>query len=95
MDALRFAWDARNASANLRKHNVSFTEAETVFTDDSAILLDDPGHSKDEGRSVLLGLSERLRILVVSHTLRDGGRTIRIISAREATSRSESRTSNR
>jgi hypothetical protein len=66
---------------------VSFTEAETVFSDDNAMLLDDPGHSQGEDRSVLLGLSERFRILVVSHTLRDRGRTIRIISARKATKR--------
>ncbi len=58
-----------------------------MFSDDNAILLDDPGHSQDEDRSVLLGLSERFRVLVVSHTLRDDGRTIRIISARAATKR--------
>lgn len=87
MNELRFAWDPRKGSANLRKHRVSFIEAETVFSDDNAILLDDPGHSQDEDRSVLLGLSERFRVLVVSHTLRDDGRTIRIISARAATKR--------
>lgn len=87
MYELNFAWDSRKASANVRKHGVSFAEAETVFSDDNAILLDDPGHSQDEYRSVLLGLSERFRILVVSHTLRDRGRTIRIISARKATKR--------
>jgi uncharacterized DUF497 family protein len=58
-----------------------------VFSDENAILLDDPGHSEDEPRYVLLGLSERLRILVVSHTVRDRGRTMRIISARTATER--------
>lgn len=87
MADLRFAWDARKAAANLRKHGVSFDEAETVFADDNALLLDDPGHSQDEDRSVLLGLSERLRVLVVSHTLRDAGDTIRMISARRATRR--------
>ena len=85
MDRLKFAWDPRKASANLRKHGVTFGEAETVFADDNALLLDDPGHSQGEDRSVMLGLSARLRILVVSHTLRDGGHTIRIISARKAT----------
>ena len=64
-----------------------FEEAEAVFADDNAILLDDPGHSDEEERAVLLGLSDRLRVLVVSHTLRDGGNTIRIISARKATKR--------
>jgi uncharacterized DUF497 family protein len=84
---LRFAWDPRKAAANLSKHGISFDEAATVFADDNAILLDDPGHSHEEDRSVLLGLGDRLRILVVSHTVRDRGDTIRIISARRATKR--------
>lgn len=87
MNELRFAWDVRKAAANRRKHGVSFEEAEAVFADDNAILLDDPAHSGDEERSVILGLSDRLRVLVVSHTLRDGESTIRIISARKATKR--------
>jgi len=87
VDEIRFAWDPRKASANQRRHRVSFAEAETVFSDDNAILLDDPGHSDEEPRYVILGLSERLRILVVSHTVRDRGRTIRIISARKAVQR--------
>jgi hypothetical protein len=87
VDEIRFAWDPRKASANQRRHRVSFTEAQTVFSDDNAVLLDDPGHSDDEPRYVLLGLSERFRILVVSHTVRDRGRTLRIISARKATER--------
>jgi uncharacterized DUF497 family protein len=66
---------------------VSFAEAQTVFSDDNAVLLDDPSHSDDEPRYVLLGLSEPFRILVVSHTVRDRGRTLRIISARKATPR--------
>lgn len=89
MGRLRFAWDPRKASANLRKHGVTFEEAQTVFADDNALLLDDPGHSQLEYRSVMLGLSARMRILVVSHTLRDGGHTIRIISARRATKREQ------
>jgi len=63
---------------------VSFQEAETVFSDENAILLDDPGHSDSEERSVLMGLSDRLRVLVVSHTLRDEN-TIRVISGCRAT----------
>jgi uncharacterized DUF497 family protein len=55
LDKLRFAWDPSKASANLRKHGVSFEEAETVFADDNALLLDDPAHSRDEDRAVLLG----------------------------------------
>ena len=74
-------------SANRRKHGVSFEEAEAVFADENAILLDDPGHSDEEDRSVMLGLSDRLRVVVVSHTLLDDGDTIRLISARRATKR--------
>jgi uncharacterized DUF497 family protein len=86
VDELRFDWDGRKAASNRRKHGVSFDEAETVFSDENAILLDDPGHSEAEERAVLLGLSDRLRVLVVSHTLRDEN-TIRVISARRATKR--------
>jgi len=60
MDRLRFAWDPSKASANLRKHGVSFQEAKTVFADDNALLLDDPYRSSDEDRAILLGLSARL-----------------------------------
>ena len=87
MDEIRFTWDPRKASANQRRHRVPFSEAETVFSDENAVLLDDAAHSDDEPRYVLLGLSERFRILVVSHTVRDRGRQIRIISARKATQR--------
>ncbi len=90
MDDVRFAWDQNKAKANLRKHGVSFEEAETVFADDNALLQDDPDHSLDEDRGILLGLSAKTRLLVVVHTLRDDGRTIRVISARRAT-RSEQR----
>lgn len=89
MGDLRFAWDARKAGANRRKHGVSLEEAETVFSDDNALLISDPEHSDDEDRFALLGLSERLRILVVTHTLRDDGDTIRIVSARKATRREQ------
>jgi uncharacterized DUF497 family protein len=87
VDQIQFVWDPRKAAANQRRHRVPFAEAETVFSDDNAILLDDAAHSDDEPRYVLLGLSERFRILVVSHTVRDRGRTIRLISARKATQR--------
>jgi len=82
---LRFEWDARKDAANRRKHGVSFVEAETVFSDEDALLLDDPGHSTSEDRFVLLGLSSVLRLLVVSHTYREGDDIIRLISARKAT----------
>lgn len=85
MNELRFEWDPRKNAANRRKHGVSFLEAETVFSDEGAILLDDPDHSVTEERFVLLGLSSALRLLVVSHMYREGNDIIRLISARKAT----------
>jgi len=85
VDAIRFEWDPAKARENLRKHDIAFDEAETVFADDRAILLDDPDHSADEARFALLGLSARLRILVVVHCHREGEAVIRLISARKAT----------
>lgn len=84
MSTLRFEWDDRKASANLKKHGVSFEEARTVFFDDRARLIDDPDHSEDEERFVLLGLSSLLRLLLVCHCYRSEGNVIRIISARKA-----------
>jgi hypothetical protein len=55
MPDIQFAWDSAKASANLRKHGVAFEEAETVFSDDLALLIDDPDHSDEEDRFVLLG----------------------------------------
>jgi uncharacterized DUF497 family protein len=85
MADLHFEWDVRKARANLRKHGVSFDEAESVFYDDEALILDDPEHSGDEDRFILLGLSSVLRLLVVIHCFRGADDTIRIISARKAT----------
>ena len=81
----RFDWDAAKARENVRKHGILFEEAQTVFSDDQAVLLDDPDHSADEERFVLLGLSAKLRVLVVVHALREQGDLIRLISARRAT----------
>jgi uncharacterized protein len=83
--AIRFDWDPAKARINLRKHGVSFDEAESVFYDDHALLLDDPDHSHDEDRFVLLGLSSRFWVLVVVRTYRELHEVIRIISARKAT----------
>ena len=88
MGELRFSWDPAKAAANERKHGVSFTEAESVFSDEAALLLDDPEHSGAEERFLLLGLSAQLRVLLVVHAYREGDDTIRIISAWKA-SRSE------
>jgi uncharacterized protein len=84
MGTLSFEWDERKASANAKKHGVSFDEARSVFVDERAKLIGDPDHSEDEDRFVLLGLSSVLRLLLVCHCYRAGGNVIRIISARKA-----------
>ena len=81
---LRFEWDPKKAAANLRKHGVSFEDAQTVFADENAKLIDDPDRSEEEDRFVLLGLSSNLRLLVVCHCYRSEGNVIRIVSARKA-----------
>ncbi len=84
MLALRFEWDPRKNRLNRSKHGVTFEEAQSVFFDDNALLIDDPDHSEREDRFVLLGFSFRLRVLVVCHCYGRGGDVIRIISARKA-----------
>ena len=86
MSTLRFEWDDHKASVNAKKHGVKFEEARSVFADERAKLIDDPDHSDDEDRFVLLGLSSSLRLLLVCHCYREEGHAIRIISARKATS---------
>lgn len=85
MSDLRFEWDERKNAENQRKHGIAFEEAQTVFLDDSALLIDDPDHSGREQRFVLLGMSAALRYLVVCHCYRASDTIIRIISARKAT----------
>jgi len=84
MADLSFVWDKRKNRANIKKHEVSFEEAETVFKDENAIQYFDPDHSQDEDRFILFGLSTRLRVLVVCHCFRESELVIRIISARRA-----------
>ena len=84
MGELSFSWDSKKAQSNKTKHGVSFDEAQSVFSDENGLLLDDLEHSEREARFLLMGMSSSMRILVVSHTLPDED-TIRIISAREAT----------
>ena len=84
MIRLSFEWDERKSAVNEKKHGVSFAEAKTVFVDERAKLIDDPDHSDDEDRFVLLGLSGVLRLLLVCHCYRGDGNVIRIISARKA-----------
>ncbi len=85
MEPIRFEWDSRKAAANIRKHGISFAEAETAFSDEFATIVDDPDHSDDEVRFLLLGMSAALRVLVVVHCVRGAGSVIRLISARKAT----------
>jgi len=85
MSKLRFTWDSRKAGGNLKKHGISFEEAETVFYDENAELMSDPDHSEDEDRFVLLGVSARARLVIVCHCYRESDSVIRIISARKAT----------
>lgn len=84
MTEMRFVWDEAKSRDNLRKHRVSFEEAQTVFLDENAIRFFDPDHSADEDRFLMLGVSYRLRVLVVCHCFRVDDSTIRIISARKA-----------
>jgi uncharacterized DUF497 family protein len=79
-----FEWDELKNRANVRKHGVSFEEAQTVFLDENAIRYFDPDHSEDEDRFIMLGMSFRLRVLVVCHCYRADDSIIRIISARRA-----------
>ena len=85
MDDIVFQWDEKKSRSNKRKHGVSFAEAETVFFDEKAIRYEDPDHSQDEDRFIMLGLSILLRALVVCHCHRSDDRVIRIISSRKAT----------
>ena len=80
---LHFEWHTEKALNNLKRHNVSFEEASTAFSDLLSLTIDDPLHSEDEQRFVLIWKSYKNRILVVIHTER--GDNIRIISARKAT----------
>ena len=80
---MRFSWDTKKASANLRKHRVSFEEASTVLRDVFSVTGSDPDHSVEEHRFVTFGNSNQNRLLVVSHT--QEGDKIRIISARPVT----------
>ena len=80
---MRFEWDPTKAAENIRKHDVSFEEAASVFFDSLSATGRDPDHSRGEKRFVTFGISSAGRLLTVSHT--DRGSRIRIISARRAT----------
>jgi len=80
---MEFEWDPAKATANSRKHGVTFEEAGSVFGDPMAVTFADPDHSTDEERRLTFGYSQSSRLLLVSHC--DRGRRVRIISARLAT----------
>lgn len=82
---ITFDWNTAKATVNLKKHGVSFEEAQTVFYDEFAIQFYDDENSSDEERFLMLGMSSGARLLLVCHCERDGGGIIRLISARKAT----------
>ena len=84
MGDLRFEWDEAKNRTNRRKHGISFEEAQTAFLDENAMRYFDPEHSGDEDRFLLLGMSWRIRVLVVCHCFRVDDSIVRIISARRA-----------
>lgn len=84
-----FEWNPRKAAQNLRQHKVSFAEAATVFSDSLSSTASDPDHSMEENRYIIVGMSNRRRMLIVSFAERV--ERVRIISARELT-RAEGKT---
>lgn len=84
---IKFEWDEVKAAANLKKHQVSFEEAKSIFFDEFGLQFFDDEHSNDEDRFLMLGMSSGAKLLIVCHCERDHGATIRIISARKATKR--------
>ncbi len=80
---MQFEWNPEKAKANLKNHQVSFDEAQTVFDDPLFVIFADPDHSFEENRFIIMGESNQNRLLVVSYTERISA--TRLISAREAT----------
>ena len=91
MSELRFERDPAKAASNLRKHGISFEDAQGVFYDEHGLFLDDPDHSVAEERFILLGLSAAAGVLVVVHCYRRHRDVIRLISARRASRRERER----
>ena len=84
---IKFEWDLPKATANLKKHQVSFEDAKSVFYDEFAVQFFDEEHSSEEERFLMLGMSSSAKLLIVCHCEREHGEVIRIISARKATKR--------
>ena len=90
MTGLTFTWDPEKDRLNQEKHDgISFQEAQSVFYDENARLIFDPINSNEEDRFIILGFSQKLRLLVVCHCYRENALNIRIISARKANSKEE------
>jgi len=89
MKDISFVWDPRKNLINQTKHDIDFDEAKTVFFDEYARVIFDPSHSTEEDRFIILGLSSKLRLLVVCHCYRESDSIIRLISARKATKKEE------
>lgn len=89
MEHIHFEWDDNKNKTNIKKYNISFEEAKTVFLDPEALLIHDPEHSEDEDRFIILGLSRKVKILVVCHCYKASDSIIRIISARKADKQEE------
>ena len=81
--SLQFEWDNKKANINKRKHGITFEEASTAFADELSITINDPLHSEEEDRLILIGQSKQSKTLVVIHVERK--EVVRIISARKAT----------
>ena len=84
---IKFEWDPPKASANIKKHRVSFEEAKSVFYDEFAVQFFDEEHSSEDERFLMLGMSSGAKLLIICHCEREHGAVIRIISARKATKR--------
>jgi len=84
---IKFEWDEAKAAANLKKHQVSFEEAKSIFYDEFGVQFFDDEHSNEEERFLMLGMSSGAKLLIVCHCEREHGALIRIISARKATKR--------
>ena len=85
MDMIKFEWDENKNRTNQQKHGISFDEAKTVFYDENAILFDDPEHSREEERFLIIGVTTNEKICIASHCYKDNDKKIRLISARKAT----------
>ena len=82
---IKFEWDAVKAASNIKKHGISFTEAQSVFFDEFAVQFFDQKNAEKEDRFLMLGVSNETNLLLICHCERDDGNTVRVILARKAT----------